>query len=1414
MGAGRFVGRVGGLAVALGVGAAISLGSAVAWADEGPGAGSGSEESAAPDGPDAGGESGAGNVTSPMTDAGTETSEPVKTVEAEAKTTISRSGSVQNRRSATAKRERSEAAEIEISTRPARYADDTDRDDPAVQPKQEAAPVATAPLATAPALAAEVEPTAPVVAQADGVASAAFAAESPLLVGAPGGPLAYSPMSWVVAAAARREFGGGSAPLAKTASVVSAGEPLSGVTALAGAAPAAPANSNPVLTVTVGQPDATTGVATGQILATDVDNNKLKITAAATSGQVSINAKTGVFTYTPTAAARHAASLTTNPLTQDTIKVTVTDGKGGTAIQTVAVAIVASVNAVPTAPYSVGKPSASTGAVTVTVKGADKDKDPLAYSVTAAPSLGSVSVGAKGTLTYTPTVAAQLAAGAASTDSFTFTVSDGHGGSLTQTVTVPIAPNRAPTVTPPVGPKTNATTGVVTGTVKATDPDKNAVIYSTGPAAKGTVTINAKTGAFAFTPTQAARQAAATSSLPADTQDSFIVTATDSKGATVTQVVTVPITPNKAPVNPTAGVPVTNQSTAVVTGKVTATDPDGDALKYGVVSGKTGKGAVKITTAGAYTYTPTAAARHAAAAIGASAADTSDTFTVTITDAKGAVITQDVTVSLLGKNTAPTVTVTVGKPNTTDGTLTGTVKGTDKDKDLLTYGATATSAKGGTVSITAAGVFTYTPTVAARNTAAASGATAADKLDTLTVTVADGYTGGVITKTFTVPISPKAATPSNFAPIDGNYTVTGTNSSNGAVTGTLSATDPDDDALSFSGPPTTGKGTLTISGTTFTYTPTAAARLAASTPGAPAAAKTDTFTVTASDGNGGTLPFSVTVTITPISGTSTPTTVSLVGSTKLNWDVDGPVITVSPDGSRTIVTDSAGAQTKISVINTMTGHQVGAVMTIDGSNNGLSTTVFSADGSRATVTTTAYDSSMQPITRFVLINAVTGVQIGSTFSFAASTGTAQFNADGTRLLLSGLGYTVSGTTATYRSTAILLNASTGAQLMSTAPVAGLITAEFSSNGSRVALSSITMTGSGTSYSYASQVKFFNAGTGAQVGNTVSKTGYVSVGLNADGSRAVLNTVSITNAATGAGTTVITEVNTGTGSQIGSAITLSGYLTTTPAAFTADGSRAVVTAYRADATAGTYESGIVVINTATGAQVGSMATVTGIGVYGVNAPQSSSAQLNATGTRATLVTVAGSPANRDVHVLVVDTATGLQVGTATTLAGFRPANLTSSGITSRVTADGSQLVIVADSSTGGAVAVVSLATGGVVSARAVATSDDGENTTTIELLEFPSGTQIGSPVVVVGVPQDVTLSPDGTFAVITTQDYDDSGTRVIVINTATGAQIGSTAILDGWTSDRFTSVSSDGTRIVILTGTYDLSGVNVNTLKLT
>src|SRR5205814_7828469 len=98
--------------------------------------------------------------------------------------------------------------------------------------------------------------------------------------------------------------------------------------------------------------------------------------------------------------------------------------------------------------------------------------------------------------------------------------------------------------------------------------------------------------------------------------------------------------------------------------------------------------------------------------------------------------------------------------------------------------------------------------------------------DTFTIAANDGH-GGVVATSVTVSISP-----TNAAPTGGNATVTQINSTTGAVTGVLSAVELDGDKLTFTSAPPQ-KGTLTIGANgSFTYTPTTAARDAASAPNA------------------------------------------------------------------------------------------------------------------------------------------------------------------------------------------------------------------------------------------------------------------------------------------------------------------------------------------------------------------------------------------------------------------------------------------------------------------------------------------------------------------------------------------------------------------------------------------------------
>ena len=99
---------------------------------------------------------------------------------------------------------------------------------------------------------------------------------------------------------------------------------------------------------------------------------------------------------------------------------------------------------------------------------------------------------------------------------------------------------------------------------------------------------------------------------------------------------------------------------------MTGTDADKDPLSY-TLSTATAKGTVSITAGGAYTYSPTAAARHAAAKTGATATDKADSFTVTIIDGYGGSLAVPVSVVVAGANSVPTATGTITKPNPVTG---------------------------------------------------------------------------------------------------------------------------------------------------------------------------------------------------------------------------------------------------------------------------------------------------------------------------------------------------------------------------------------------------------------------------------------------------------------------------------------------------------------------------------------------------------------------------------------------------------------------------------------------------------------------------------------------------------------------------------------------------------------------------
>lgn len=495
-------------------------------------------------------------------------------------------------------------------------------------------------------------------------------------------------------------------------------------------------------------------------------------------------------------------------------------------------------------------PNSTTGAVTGKVTASDADKDPLTYG---APTLsakgGTVNTdNTTGAFTYTPTkflrhAASRLSATTADkTDTFTVTVYDGKGGATARVVTVPISPQNTSPILTVTASAADPRTGAVRVTMVATDPDGDLVgffganIYEGDVAWSGAITANgsATSASFVYTPTAATRHAAA-GAAPLAKNVTLDVEVQDSYGGRTHGSVTVPIVPqNSSPVITAATVDGPN-SKGVVKGKITATDSDRDTVTY--IAGTTAQGKVSVNAkTGSFTYTPTSAARHAAATN--VLADKTDTVTFTISDGYGGVTTTALTVNILPKNAAPTAKVSVGKANTTTGVITGKIVGTDADKDIVTYSALNTTAKGTLSLDPKTGTFTYTPTPAARIAAGAVGATRAAKTDTFTVTLSDGH-GAVVTKTVNVTVAPPGP---GVAPTIGSINVGQPDSISGVVGGSVSASDANGDSLSYSlgKGPTKGAVSVAANGS-FTYTPTTAQRTTTTT-------LSDSFTVNVSDG--------------------------------------------------------------------------------------------------------------------------------------------------------------------------------------------------------------------------------------------------------------------------------------------------------------------------------------------------------------------------------------------------------------------------------------------------------------------------------------------------------------------------------------------------------------------------------------
>ena len=531
---------------------------------------------------------------------------------------------------------------------------------------------------------------------------------------------------------------------------------------------------------------------------TDVEGDPLTVQSATAPahGTAGVNPN-GTITYTP-----HP-----NFNGEDRFTYTISDGAGGTDAATVVIEVTP-VNDAPVAGHE-GAITDEETPVTLDVlaNDTDVDGDVLRVSSVTRPARGTAAVADDGTITYTPETNATGA------HTFTYTVSDGMGGTDKATVVIGVTPvNDVPVAADDAATTDEETPVTLDVLANDTDVDSDPLtVQSMTDPAHGTVKINAA-GTITYTPHTDFNGA-----------DTFTYTVADGQGGTDKATVTIMVTPvNDAPVA-RVDVATTDEETPVTLDVLANdTDADGDALRVtGVL--QPDNGAATHNAAGTITYTPPTDFNGA------------DTFTYTISDGVGGTATASVILTVTPVNDA---SVAAADAATTDEETAVTVhvlaNDTDVDGDALTVDD-VTSPSHGTVIVNAAGTITYTPP------------TDFNGVDRFTYTVADGV-GGTAEASVIITI-----TPVNDLPVAADDAATTDEETAVTVEVLANDTDADGDPLTVQSMTNPSHGTLTHNGDgTITYTPHTDFN------------GVDTFTYTVADGAGGTATASVILTVTPV----------------------------------------------------------------------------------------------------------------------------------------------------------------------------------------------------------------------------------------------------------------------------------------------------------------------------------------------------------------------------------------------------------------------------------------------------------------------------------------------------------------------------------------------------------------------
>jgi VCBS repeat-containing protein len=576
----------------------------------------------------------------------------------------------------------------------------------------------------------------------------------------------------------------------------------------------------------------------GNVLSNDTDIDGDALTAALlggpANGTLTVNAD-GTFIYTPDPDFNGT----------DSFNYQVSDGNGGSATATVTLTVNA-VNDPPVATddaFVTDEDKAVGG--NLLVNDTDVEVDPLTATILAGPANGALSLNPDGSFIYTP------AANFNGSDSFTYEVSDGKGGTAIATATITVSALNDPPIASDddfAAEEDQSVGGNVLSNDTDIDGDALTAALLGGPA-NGTLTFNAD-GTFTYTPDP-----------DFNGTDSFTYEVSDGQGGTATATATITVNSVNDPPIAVDDSYVTDEDTAV-SGSVLVNDTDVevDPLTATILAGPA-NGALSLNPDGSFIYTP------------AANFNGSDSFTYEVSDGKGGTATATAAITVNAINDPP-VGLDDAFATDEDQSVAGSVLANDSDGEGDPLTATLVDGPAnGTLALAPDGTFTYTPEPDFNGT------------DSFTYEVSDGQ-GGSATATATITVNPVNDPP---IAVDDSYVTDEDSAVAGSVL--LNDSDADGDPLSVSllnGP---ANGTLTLSADgAFTYTP------AGNFTG------TDSFTYEVSDGNGGTATATAAITVNaindpPVALDDTFTTDegnAVSGSVLANdSDLDGDILTAA-----------------------------------------------------------------------------------------------------------------------------------------------------------------------------------------------------------------------------------------------------------------------------------------------------------------------------------------------------------------------------------------------------------------------------------------------------------------------------------------------------------------------------------------